>query len=253
MVIGHLFLTLKKINKIQKKISLLFESILYLQTSSGFTKIDLNNQNLKSSISNFLKSNNQIELDIIYFDSVPSIIPNDLFEENLLDKYLEINNSVRKKTLFDTSTDNKLKIVYSVNDLFESDIIKKENIILNQKNYFTQLYEFVTKNNSSESNIKFYINFHKNSFDVIVTRSNEFLLFNNFKINNENEFLYYLFFVFKNFEGQEKSNEIIFIGNFEKFNKYYELVSKYNKIEFIQDDFNDENIFPILNENYIRI
>ncbi|MEK9755670.1 MAG: DUF3822 family protein [Bacteroidota bacterium] len=253
MVIGHPYLIPKKINNIQKNILLHFESSIYLYSSDKFIKVDLNNQNLNTTILNILKSNKQKDLDLIYFDSVPSIVPFEFFDENSLDKYLETNIIKGENTLFDNSFDNKLKIVYSYNDFIDSNLFKKEKIIFNQKNYFTQLYDFIINNNSNQSYIKFYINFHKNSFDVFVTKSNELILFNNFKINNENEFLYYLFFVIKNFEGQEKSNEIIFIGNFEDYIDYYELVSKYNKIEFILDDLNEEQIFPILNENYIRI
>ena len=253
MVTGHPFLILKKINNIQKNILLHFESSIYLYSSDKFIKVDLNVQDLNSTLLNIFKSNKQKKLDLIYFNSVPSIVPFELFNENSLDKYLETNIIKGENTLYDNSFDNKLKIVYSFDDFIDYDQLRKERIIFNQKNYFTQLYEFIIKNNSNQSNFKFYINFHKNSFDIVVTQSNELILFNNFKINDENEFLFYLFFVIKNFEGQEKSNEIIFIGNFKEYINYYELVSKYNRIDFILDDINEEQIFPILNENYIRV
>jgi len=66
-----------------------------------------------------------------------------------------------------------------------------------------------------------------------------------------------LFFVLKNYEGSNEADKIIFLGKFEAFNDYYNIASKYSRIDFIEDHneikvLPDSPFFSIINENYIR-
>ena len=165
------------------------------------------------------------------------------------------NTLSSKNILTDTSNDNKLKIVYSIsNELNE--FINKNKLDHSDKNYFTYLYDFLTEKDKKTKGLSFFVNLNKKSFDVIIFNGNEFIFFNSFEINNENEFLYYLFFVLKNYEGSNENDKIIFLGKFEAFDDYYNIASKYSKIEFIEDNnihvLHDSPFFSIINENYIR-
>ena len=61
----------------------------------------------------------------------------------------------------------------------------------------------------------------------------------------------------KNYHGSINSDKITFLGKYDKFDKFYDLVSKYSKIDFIEDNINSltsyqSQSFSILNENNIR-
>ena len=195
-------------------------------------------------------------VEVIYLNSQPSIVPSLYFEENIKSKYLDTNTVVSKSIVTDTSSDRKIKVVYSISDEL-TELLVKNNLEYSNNNYFTYLYNFLVNKISKSDGFSFYINLNYKSFDIIIFNNNEFIFFNSFKINDENEFLYYLFFVLKNYESSNKSDKIIFLGKFEKFKDYYEIASKYSIIDFVDltnnsSIINDSPFFSIVNENYIR-
>ena len=195
-------------------------------------------------------------VEVIYLNSQPSIVPSLYFEENMKSKYLDTNTVVSKSIVTDTSSDRKIKVVYSISDEL-TELLVKNNLEYSNNNYFTYLYNFLVNKISKSDGFSFYINLNYKSFDIIIFNNNEFIFFNSFKINDENEFLYYLFFVLKNYESSNKSDKIIFLGKFEKFKDYYDIASKYSIIDFVDLTNNssliiDSPFFSIVNENYIR-
>ena len=61
----------------------------------------------------------------------------------------------------------------------------------------------------------------------------------------------------KNYEVSSKKDKIIFLGKYEKYLEYYEIVSKYSQLDYIIDNSNSKlNIkspfFSYLNEDNIR-
>jgi hypothetical protein len=195
-------------------------------------------------------------VEVIYLNSQPSVVPSLYFEENMKSKYLDTNTVVSKSIVTDTSSDRKIKVVYSISDEL-TELLVKNNLEYSNNNYFTYLYNFLVNKISKSDGFSFYINLNYKSFDIIIFNNNEFIFFNSFKINDENEFLYYLFFVLKNYESSNKSDKIIFLGKFEKFKDYYEIASKYSIIDFVDltnnsSIINDSPFFSIVNENYIR-
>ena len=195
-------------------------------------------------------------VEVIYLNSQPSIVPSLYFEENIKSKYLDTNTVVSKSIVTDTSSDGKIKVVYSISDEL-TELLVKNNLEYSNNNYFTYLYNFLVNKISKSDGFSFYINLNYKSFDIIIFNNNEFVFFNSFKINDENEFLYYLFFVLKNYESSNKTDKIIFLGKFEKFKDFYDVASKYSIIDFVDltnnsSIINDSPFFSIVNENYIR-
>ena len=195
-------------------------------------------------------------VEVIYLNSQPSIVPSLYFEENIKSKYLDTNTVASKSIVTDTSSDGKIKVVYSISDKL-TELLVKNNLEYSNNNYFTYLYNFLVNKISKSDGFSFYINLNYKSFDIIIFNNNEFIFFNSFKINDENEFLYYLFFVLKNYESSNKTDKIIFLGKFEKFKDYYDVASKYSIIDFVDltnnsSIINDSPFFSIVNENYIR-
>ena len=61
----------------------------------------------------------------------------------------------------------------------------------------------------------------------------------------------------KNYHVSIKSDKIIFLGKYDRFDKFYNRVLKYSKIDFTEDNINslasyESQSFSILNENNIR-
>ena len=233
-----------------------FESFFLIESATDNHKFYFSDKDYISKSNIFFEKLNKDYVEVIYLNSQPSIVPSLYFEEKIKSKYLDTNTTASKSIVNDTSRDKKIKVVYSISDEL-TQLLVKNNLEYSNNNYFTYLYNFLVNRISKSDGFSFYINLNYKSFDIIIFNNNEFIFFNSFKINDENEFLYYLFFVLKNYESSNKTDKIIFLGKFEKFKDYYDIASKYSVIDFI--DFannssiiNDSPFFSIVNENYIR-
>ena len=70
-----------------------------------------------------------------------------------------------------------------------------------------------------------------------MTRKDQVVFNNRFSIKNEDEFLYYIFFTVEQFDLKSDDFEIIFLGKFLEYNKYYDLTSQFHKyFKFIEND-----------------
>jgi hypothetical protein len=233
-----------------------FETFFLIESTTDNHKFYFSDKDYISKSNIFFEKLNKDYVEVIYLNSQPSIVPSLYFEEKIKSKYLDTNTTVSKSIVNDTSRDKKIKVVYSISDEL-TQLLVKNNLEYSNNNYFTYLYNFLVNRISKSDGFSFYINLNYKSFDIIIFNNNEFVFFNSFKINDEKEFLYYLFFVLKNYESSNKTDKIIFLGKFEKFKDYYDIASKYSVIDFI--DFannssiiNDSPFFSIVNENYIR-
>ena len=233
-----------------------FETFFLIESATDNHKFYFSDKDYISKSNIFFEKLNKDYVEVIYLNSQPSIVPSLYFEEKIKSKYLDTNTTVSKSIVNDTSRDKKIKVVYSISDEL-TQLLVKNNLEYSNNNYFTYLYNFLVNRTSKSDGFSFYINLNYKYFDVIIFNNNEFVFFNSFKINDENEFLYYFFFVLKNYESSNKTDKIIFLGKFEKYKDYYDIASKYSVIDFI--DFannssiiNDLPFFSIVNENYIR-
>ena len=77
-------------------------------------------------------------------------------------------------------------MVYSISDEL-TELLVKNNLEYSNNNYFTYLYNFLVKKISKSDGFSFYIKLNYKSFDIIIFNNNEFVFFNSFKINDENE------------------------------------------------------------------
>ena len=82
-------------NKIHKLTVFQYKSVIIFGSTDASFSLDINSKNLESdflvSISNF----NIDRIELIFFSSIPSIIPSKLFDEKLRNKYLETNTSIK--------------------------------------------------------------------------------------------------------------------------------------------------------------
>tara|TARA_B100000575_G_scaffold175844_1_gene140987 strand:- start:20888 stop:21634 length:747 start_codon:yes stop_codon:yes gene_type:complete len=240
-------------NKIKRFFIYQFESFFHLDSTDTDIQANYPNQANFSNIIEILEKKNVETLDIIHIDSIPSIVPQKHFEKNILKNYLKTNISSFEKIIYDTTNDTKINVVYSINESFYNLFINKEKNYRNI-NYFTHIYNFLSKVNISKEQ-SFFINLNDKSFYILIFNKGEFIFFNKFKINDKNDFLYYLFFVVKNFESLNDKEKIIFLGKFNRYNDYYKSASKFSKIDFIENnnfsllEYKSE-YYSVLNENH---
>ena len=254
--IGLQFLMQKIKTKISEASIYQFETFFHLDYSSESISSSYSDKDQLSSVAKILKKDSIKSIDITHYNSPPSIIPTKYYDKNIKTKYIETNSKKLININDDLSRDRKITVVYSKNRSL-SQILNFDDKKVNHTNYFTQLYNYLNGKLNNSNGFSFFISLSETSFEIIIFNKNEFVFFNSFGINDENEFLYYTFFVLKNYQRSIDSDKIIFLGKYERFKKFYDLASKYSKIEFIEDDINflisyESQSFLILNENNIR-
>mgnify|MGYP001176376769 FL=1 len=246
----------KKINNIYKLTVYQHKSGIIFRSPDDFFSLDINSRNFESD---FLDSISNFDIDtieLIFFSSIPSIVPSELFDEKLGNKYLETNTSIKEDIQHELTIDKKIAVVYSYDKLFIN-ILNKKKVKYSIKNYFTVLYNYLFQMDKISDGLSLYINLNEDSFDILIFDSKEFIYFNSFDIKDKNEFLYYLFFVMKNYEISNEKDKIIFLGRYDKYSEYYEIANKYSKLDYIHDDsgnqFNSKSpFFSYLNEDNFR-
>tara|TARA_B100000989_G_scaffold134209_1_gene99744 strand:- start:793 stop:1542 length:750 start_codon:yes stop_codon:yes gene_type:complete len=248
---------MQKINNKNYKASIFqFESFFHLDflIDSISSSYD-DNKNL-SKILNIIDEYSLNHIDIIHYNTNPTLIPFKYYDENIKNKYLETNTNIKNKIYEDISYDKKIAVVYSMNNCLAK-VFNINDVVFKHTNYFTRLYNYLLGTLKNLDGFSFFINLSSKTFEIIIFNKTEFLFFNSFEINDENEFLYYTFFVLKNFQSSYKKDKIIFLGKYEKFQKFYNHACKYCEIEFIENDIHSlinfkKHSFSILNENNIR-
>ena len=254
--LGPQFLMQKTKIKISKASIYQFKSFFHLNflnegiSSSYIDKVKL------SKISKIFENSSVNSIEVIHFNSAPSIIPVKFYDKDIKDKYLETNSDLINNIDEDISADQKITIVYSKNkDLLKTLGIDKQKVT--HINHFTQLYNYLAGVVDNSDGLSFFIKISSGFFEIMIFNKNEFVFFNSFEIGDENEFLYYTFFVLKNYQSSIKKDKIIFLGKHEMFDNYYNLASKYSSIDFIEDGTHsilnfEENFFSVIHADNIR-
>ena len=246
----------KKINKIHKINIHQYKSYVDFVLADDYLTLDFNSKNFDLNFIETISKINFSSIKLIFFSDIPSIVPSKLFDKKYSNKYLETNTSNIKNIRHDISNDKKITTVYSINNSLIK-ILNKRNIKYSVKNYFTILYDYLSGKNRISEGLTLYINLNEDSFDILIFKLEEFIYFNTFEIDDKDKFLYYLFFVMKNYEVSSKKDKIIFLGKYEKYLEYYETVNKYSQLDYIIDNsISKLNIkspfFSYLNEDNIR-
>jgi len=242
--------------KISKASIYQFESFFHLKFLNESITSSYTDKDKLSEISKIFKNPSLNSLSVIHFNSAPSIIPIKFYDKKIKAKYLETNTHSINNIDEDISTDQKITVVYSKNkDL--SKILGIDKQIITHVNHFTHLYNYLSGVVNNSDALSFFIKISSGYFEIMIFNKDEFIFFNTFDIGDENEFLYYTFFVLENFQSSIKKDKIIFIGKHKIFDKYYNLASKYSKIDFIEGDTHfllnfKEHFFSVINANNIR-
>ena len=242
--------------KISKASIFQFESFFHLHYLSESVSSSYTDKVKLPRISKIFKNSPINSVEVIHFNSAPSIIPVKLYDKDIKANYLETNTGSINNIDEDISADQKINIVYSKNkDLSKTLGLDKQKV--SHVNHFTQLYNYLSGVVDNSDGLSFFIKISSGSFEIMIYNKNKFAFFNTFKIVDENEFLYYTFFVLENFQSSIKKDKIIFLGKHEIFDNYYNLASKYSRIDFVEDGAHsilnfEDNFFSVINANNIR-
>ena len=176
-----------------------------------------------------INSFNVISVKLIVFNKLSTLIPLNLFDENLSLHYLKFNSKL-------------LKNDYAANDLIEEvgavnvyiPFININNYLVekfgsfNYYHYSTILIKKLLKYNSvSETNV--YANIQLNNFQILIFKNKNFLYYNNFEIKDKEDILYFILFALEQNKIDNIKNKLLLIGDIKKEDDTYLFLIKFIK------------------------
>ena len=134
----------KTINNIHKLTVYQYKSDIIFGSPDDSFSLDINSKNLESDFLDSISNFNIDTIELIFFSSIPSIVPSKLFDENLRNKYLETNTSIKDNIQHELSIDKKIAVVYSYDKLFVN-VLNQKKIKYSTMSYFSVLYNYLFK------------------------------------------------------------------------------------------------------------
>ena len=97
----------KTINNIHKLTVYQYKSGIIFGSPDDSLSLDINSKSLESDFLDSISNFNINTIELIFFSSIPSIVPSKLFEEKQRNKYLETNTSIKDNIQHELSIDKK--------------------------------------------------------------------------------------------------------------------------------------------------
>lgn len=192
----------------------------------------------EDSISSFIRQKSLDEkTQLILLDSASILVPTLSFDQALLADYWkpfagQVKDS--KKLKSHTSSNSLVKFVYS----YPKQLVDKHPNLIPLPSY-SLLYDRIIENSQANFNKQIYIHLFQSHFDLFVTQGTRILLANRFPHNNEEDFMYYLFYAAEQLQLTENSSTIFFLGDYIQYKRYYEGVKNFqSQVEFLDSTSN---------------
>ena len=185
-------------------------------------------------------------MKFVSFHNASTFVPNSLFDNSRSKDYLKLYAKERENEIvyYDNIKQVSQINVYTFPKSISNNL-KKVNINLEISHYNTLLLNNILSLEFSNGiEYQLFIHLQSEALDVFLFQKKQFKFNNRFLISNEDEFLYYLFFIVEQFEIETEALEIVFLGKIQRYEPYYKALNQYhNNIKFVDVDNNQiENL-----------
>ncbi|MDA3953866.1 MAG: DUF3822 family protein [Bacteroidales bacterium] len=198
----------------------------YIAFSHKIFDTDLSFDDYLNTIEEYLAKNDLLNQEykiskLIWITNRNTLIPDSYFKPDNLKKYFEFN---QKLDDLDEIHFNKLKYI----DAYSIFAIPNQiaNIFIKQfpgLKFYNQQTPFINRNlfkYHSES-IKVFVNINDIFIDICLTKNGKLLLYNNFTYKTDPDIIYYIMYVFKQFDLNPENIELILSGLVDKKSSVY--------------------------------
>jgi len=179
-------------------------------------------------------NSNVIKVKLIVLNKLSSLVPLNLFQEELSLEYLKFNSKLIDG---DFAAHDLIDEIEAVNVFLP--FVNVNNYLLekfgsfNYYHYSTILIKKLIKYNSSKE-ISIYANIQSNNFHVIILKNKKLIYYNIFDFKEKEDILYFLLFVLKQNKIDQNKHKLSMLGKIKKESETYLLLTKFiNNIEIL--------------------
>lgn len=195
------------------------------------------------------------QVTVIHQNNLATLVPTALFDENELNTYLaySIKTLETDYIAFDALEQLDIQNVYipyvNINNFFFQNFGTFE-----YKHHATVLIDKLILHAKNNTALQYFVHVSANSFDIVVLKDSELLLYNTYSYTTKEDFIYYILFTAEQLELNPETLHLTFLGAIEESSELYQITYQYiRNIDFIQIDhsFFDLNEKVPNHSNYI--
>ncbi len=177
------------------------------------------------------------EVTVIHQNTLFSLVPKALFQENNLEDYLKFNSRLLATdyVAFDYPEAHEFVVVYVP-------LTNVNNYFFEKYGSFTFLHSstvFIEKTLSEERNdhsLKMFVKLYKNQMDVLVTSGKQIQLFNSFTYSTPEDFIYYILFIAEQLQLNPETFQLQLSGCISKEDSFYNIAYTYIRNVSIENE-----------------
>jgi len=167
-----------------------------------------------SFVDNAILTKQYDEIIVLHYNNLNAFVPTSLFDANFLASYLQYNTKIFDTDFltYDAIEPYEIKNIYvpfvNINnfllDQYESFEYKNSNSVLVKK-----LLD-ISKNKDEK---QVFVHIQKNTFEIVVVKNQELLLFNSFNYSTPQDFIYYVLFTCEQLQLNPETISVQILGN----------------------------------------
>lgn len=177
-------------------------------------------------------------LTVIHTNTLATPVPNALLDEEHLADYLKFSVKILATDFitYDTLENADIAMVYvpfvNINNFF-IDYFGEFNYIHHSTALLNKLFKLPYVYNEPVC----YIHFNTNTFDLVVLKNKNLILYNHFEFKTAEDFIYYVLFTFEQLKLDTNTVKTVCIGNITEESDVYSLAYTYiNKISILKQE-----------------
>jgi hypothetical protein len=187
----------------------------------------------EDGIAEFLHQKSIVDdCQLILFNSPSILIPSLNYDAKLVSNYWEPYASLAPTSELKSSnsTNGLVRFIYP-----QTKAISQKLPWINKIPAYALLYDRIIEYSQQDFNKQIYVHLFAGFFDLFITQGTRIIMANRFPHQNEEDFMYYLFYAAEQLQLSENSVKIYFLGEFDSFASYYEGVKNFqNDLHFME-------------------
>ncbi len=170
----------------------------------------------------------------VIVNSLSTLVPNALYEEERKKMYLKFNTSLEgdEMVLTDDLKSMDAKNIFALHLSIKSKLdYQFQNISYHHVS--SALIDTLVLQNKNQTDKKLVVHVQQTCLQVVVTDGKNLLFYNSFNYQTAEDFVYYLLFVCEQLQLNPETTELVLLGEIERNSTIYALIQKYiRKVKF---------------------
>ena len=204
---------------------------------------------------------NFTQVKVSHINSISTLVPVALFDDDNLRSYLEFNHKLLENEYltYDIVNSGEIANVYSPFTVVNDFIFEKYGEFT-FKHFSSILIDSFIEQSSANQDLKMFVHVQNNHFEIVVVENKKLTLYNSFLYQTKEDFVYYILFVAEQLKQNPEDFDLELYGEIEPYSEIYSLLYKYvrnvyfgkrsDKYMFSHelDRINEHNYFTLINQ-----